>query len=143
MCESREWNGMLPTLLSSFIFRRIISLSYSSYAIQQVEPNLFPMLGNWQREYTMEDILLQLKKEMSSPHNRKLTQPPEGVQIFFCSILRIFLIFVSTYPIASYLVNELILLVLYKRVCACCDNNSGNEEARVDPKGIVLRCCVM
>ena len=41
------------------------------------------MLANWQRECTMEDILMQLKKEMTSPQNRKLTQPPEGVSILF------------------------------------------------------------
>ncbi|KAB2624170.1 ubiquitin-conjugating enzyme E2 variant 1A-like [Pyrus ussuriensis x Pyrus communis] len=46
-----------------------------------VEPSLFPMLANWQREYTMEDILTQLKKEMMSPQNRKLAQPPEGLLI--------------------------------------------------------------
>ena len=45
----------------------------------QVEPGLFPMLANWQRECTMEDILTQLKKEMMAPQNRKLSQPPEGV----------------------------------------------------------------
>lgn len=39
------------------------------------------MLANWQREHTMEDILMQLKKEMMSPQNRKLTQPPEGLPI--------------------------------------------------------------
>ncbi|KAF9587053.1 hypothetical protein IFM89_039739 [Coptis chinensis] len=43
-----------------------------------VEPSQFPMLADWQRQYTMEDILTQLKKEMMSPQNRKLTQPPEG-----------------------------------------------------------------
>ncbi|GMY18232.1 ubiquitin-conjugating enzyme E2 variant 1B-like [Fagus crenata] len=42
-----------------------------------VEPSLFPMLANWQREHTMEDVLTQLKKEMMSPQNRKLAQPPE------------------------------------------------------------------
>lgn len=36
------------------------------------------MLADWQREYTMEDVLIQLKKEMMSPQNRKLTQPPDG-----------------------------------------------------------------
>lgn len=41
------------------------------------------MLANWQREYTMEDILMQLKKEMLSPQNRKLAQPPEGVLILY------------------------------------------------------------
>lgn len=44
----------------------------------QVEPKKFNMLANWQREYTMESILTQLKKEMAAPHNRKLVQPPEG-----------------------------------------------------------------
>ncbi|PUZ70181.1 hypothetical protein GQ55_2G206000 [Panicum hallii var. hallii] len=43
-----------------------------------VEPKKFSVLANWQREYTMEYILTQLKKEMASPHNRKLVQPPEG-----------------------------------------------------------------
>ncbi|XP_022990022.1 ubiquitin-conjugating enzyme E2 variant 1A-like isoform X3 [Cucurbita maxima] len=43
-----------------------------------VEPSLFPMLSNWQREHTMEDILMQLKKEMTSPQNRRLSQPSEG-----------------------------------------------------------------
>ncbi|RLN16988.1 ubiquitin-conjugating enzyme E2 variant 1D-like [Panicum miliaceum] len=43
-----------------------------------VEPSLFPMLGNWQREHTMEDILTSLKREMSTPQNRRLHQPQEG-----------------------------------------------------------------
>ncbi|KAJ6721306.1 UBIQUITIN-CONJUGATING ENZYME E2 VARIANT 1B [Salix viminalis] len=61
-----------------------------------VEPSLFPMLANWKREHTMEDILTQLKKEMTASHNRKLAQPPEG-----------------------------------------------NEEARLDQKGLVLKCCIL
>ncbi|CAL5430606.1 unnamed protein product [Camellia sinensis] len=61
-----------------------------------VEPSVFPMLANWQGEYTMEDMLLQLKKEMTSPQNRKLSQPTEG-----------------------------------------------NEEARIDQKGLVMRCCIL
>ncbi|PKA53555.1 Ubiquitin-conjugating enzyme E2 variant 1B [Apostasia shenzhenica] len=43
-----------------------------------VEPSLFPMLATWRREYTMEDILMALKKEMASPQNRKLQQPIDG-----------------------------------------------------------------
>ncbi|MBA0648682.1 hypothetical protein Goklo_016363 [Gossypium klotzschianum] len=48
------------------------------------------------REYTMEDILTQLKKEMMSPQNRRMAQPPEG-----------------------------------------------NEEARLDQKGLVVKCCIV
>ncbi|KAF3786864.1 Ubiquitin-conjugating enzyme E2 variant 1B [Nymphaea thermarum] len=43
-----------------------------------VDPNQFTVLGNWQRECTMEDILIHLKKEMTLPQNRKLLQPIEG-----------------------------------------------------------------
>jgi ubiquitin-conjugating enzyme E2 variant len=46
--------------------------------LHQVESKKFHMLANWQREYTMENILTQLKKEMAAPHSRKLVQPPEG-----------------------------------------------------------------
>ncbi|RLM75010.1 ubiquitin-conjugating enzyme E2 variant 1C-like [Panicum miliaceum] len=48
-----------------------------------VEGKKLQMLSNWQREYTMEHILTQLKKEMAAPHNRKLVPPPEGT--FFCA----------------------------------------------------------
>nr|GFB02374.1 ubiquitin-conjugating enzyme E2 variant 1C [Tanacetum cinerariifolium] len=44
----------------------------------KVDAKKFGILANWQREYTMEDILTQLKKEMAAAHNRKLVQPPEG-----------------------------------------------------------------
>lgn len=44
----------------------------------QVEPKKFGILANWQRRFTMEDILVELKREMAAPHNRKLPQPPEG-----------------------------------------------------------------
>jgi len=37
------------------------------------------MLGNWQREHTMEDILVSLKRVMSTPQNRRLYQPHEGI----------------------------------------------------------------
>lgn len=49
-----------------------------SFCLVQVEAKKFGTLANWQREYTMEDTLTQLKKEMAAPHNRKLVQPPEG-----------------------------------------------------------------
>ncbi|CAN6557303.1 unnamed protein product [Malus baccata var. baccata] len=43
-----------------------------------VEAKKFGILANWQREFTMENILIQLKKEMAASYNRKLAQPPEG-----------------------------------------------------------------
>ncbi|CEM11425.1 unnamed protein product [Vitrella brassicaformis CCMP3155] len=35
-------------------------------------------LQNWNRNYTMETILENLRREMVSPQNRRLPQPPEG-----------------------------------------------------------------
>ncbi|TPX51719.1 hypothetical protein SeLEV6574_g00097 [Synchytrium endobioticum] len=37
-----------------------------------------PCLDNWKRTYTMETILSELRREMGSPQNKKLSQPPEG-----------------------------------------------------------------
>lgn len=71
-------------------------MSCVNYETGVVEPSHFPMLTDWKRENTMEDILMQLKKEMTSPQNRKLAQPSDG-----------------------------------------------NEEGRVDQKGLVVKCCIM
>ncbi|KAK9935442.1 hypothetical protein M0R45_022545 [Rubus argutus] len=59
-------------------FQTRINMTCVNHETGVVEPSLFPMLANWQREHTMEDILTQLKKDMMSPQNRKLAQPPEG-----------------------------------------------------------------
>ncbi|KAG4991386.1 hypothetical protein JHK87_024843 [Glycine soja] len=60
-------------------FQTRINMTCVNQETGAVEPHLFPMLANWKREHTMEDVLIQLKREMMSPQNRKLTQPPEGV----------------------------------------------------------------
>ena len=44
----------------------------------QVDPRHFHILGNWQSKYTIETILVELRREMAGHHNRKLPQPPEG-----------------------------------------------------------------
>lgn len=38
----------------------------------------FDTLSNWKRSYSMETVLLELRKSMASPANKKLSQPPEG-----------------------------------------------------------------
>eukprot|EP00887_Chlorella_sp_A99_P002573 scaffold6.g2573.t1 len=38
----------------------------------------FQLLGRWNRGYTMESVLTELRREMAAAHNRKLLQPPEG-----------------------------------------------------------------
>mmetsp|Transcript_45653 Transcript_45653/g.145387 ORF Transcript_45653/g.145387 Transcript_45653/m.145387 type:complete len:146 (-) Transcript_45653:16-453(-) len=43
-----------------------------------VDPRNFHILNNWNRNYTIEMVLTELRREMASPHNRKLAQPAEG-----------------------------------------------------------------
>ncbi|URE22454.1 Ubiquitin-conjugating enzyme [Musa troglodytarum] len=67
-----------PDKPPSVRFHSRINLTCVSHETGVVEAKRFDKLTNWQREYTIEDILSQLKKEMAAPHNRKLVQPPEG-----------------------------------------------------------------
>ncbi|THG12116.1 hypothetical protein TEA_027208 [Camellia sinensis var. sinensis] len=66
-----------PEKPPSVRFHSRINMTCVNHETGVVEPKKFGILANWQREYTMEDILTQLKKEMAAPHNRKLVQPPE------------------------------------------------------------------
>ncbi|RVW86668.1 Ubiquitin-conjugating enzyme E2 variant 1C [Vitis vinifera] len=67
-----------PEKPPSVRFHSRINMICVNHETGVVEAKKFGMLANWQREFTMEDILTQLKKEMAAPHNRKLVQPPEG-----------------------------------------------------------------
>ncbi|KAH7856008.1 hypothetical protein Vadar_031551 [Vaccinium darrowii] len=66
-----------PEKPPSVRFHSRINMTCVNHETGVVEPKKFGILANWQREYTMEDILTQLKKEMAAAHNRKLVQPPE------------------------------------------------------------------
>ncbi|KAJ1306530.1 hypothetical protein OPQ81_007531 [Rhizoctonia solani] len=44
----------------------------------KVDPTKLAVLTNWIRENTLETILVQIRREMAAPNNRKLPQPPEG-----------------------------------------------------------------
>lgn len=43
-----------------------------------VNVDKFDTLKSWKRSYSMETVLLELRKSMASPANKKLSQPPEG-----------------------------------------------------------------
>lgn len=55
-----------------------IMLNTCSILQGNVMPGRFEMLRNWNREYTIEAVLLELRREMASSSNRRLTQPPEN-----------------------------------------------------------------
>ncbi|QKX55806.1 uncharacterized protein TRUGW13939_02904 [Talaromyces rugulosus] len=44
----------------------------------KVDLGKLPTLATWKRDYTMETILLELRRFMALPQHKKLSQPPEG-----------------------------------------------------------------
>ena len=44
----------------------------------KVDPSRLPCLAGWKREYTMETILIELRRYMALPQHKKLPQPAEG-----------------------------------------------------------------
>lgn len=59
-------------------FRSKINLGCVDPRDGRVDPSRFPVLLQWRREYTLETVLTELRREMASPANKKLPQPPEG-----------------------------------------------------------------
>lgn len=44
----------------------------------QVDLTKLPSLSTWKRDFTMETILIEIRRFMAAPSNKKLPQPPEG-----------------------------------------------------------------
>ncbi|KAG2329178.1 hypothetical protein Bca52824_000358 [Brassica carinata] len=68
----RSWTGTIigphnkpPTVR----FHSRVNMTCVNHETRVVDPKKFGLLANWQREYTMENILTQMKKEMAASHN--------------------------------------------------------------------------
>lgn len=59
-------------------FRSRINITCIDPRDGRVDPTKFHVLGNWRREYSLETVLTELRRELASSANRKLPQPPEG-----------------------------------------------------------------
>lgn len=44
----------------------------------QVDLLKLPSISVWKREFTMETILIEIRRYMAAPANKKLPQPAEG-----------------------------------------------------------------
>jgi len=44
----------------------------------KVDPSKLTCLSQWQRNFTIETVLVELRRSMGSQANKKLPQPPEG-----------------------------------------------------------------
>eukprot|EP01039_Chlorochromonas_danica_P013155 gene13155-15182_t len=69
----RDYPDVAPTV--RFVSR--INLSSVNQSNGLVEPSL-PALINWNRNCTIESVLVGLKNMMTTPQNRRLPQPEEG-----------------------------------------------------------------
>lgn len=76
-----EWCGEFAQDSLAFLIN-VILLVFMAQAIHvvlaQVDARHFHVLSNWNSKYQIETILVELRREMASHHNRKLPQPPEG-----------------------------------------------------------------
>ncbi|KAK8843999.1 hypothetical protein IAR55_006792 [Kwoniella newhampshirensis] len=43
-----------------------------------VDFSRIPSISAWRRDFTLETVLVELRRDMASPANRKTAQPPEG-----------------------------------------------------------------
>jgi ubiquitin-conjugating enzyme E2 variant len=57
-----------------------VNLNCVSRGTGSVDAQRCGVLRNWSRNYGIETILLELRKEMASSHNRRLPQPAEGLR---------------------------------------------------------------
>lgn len=67
-----------PQKPPSVRFESRINLPCVDQRTGEVAAAKFATLGNWKDSYSLEILLLDLRKEMAAPANRKLVQPPEG-----------------------------------------------------------------
>jgi ubiquitin-conjugating enzyme E2 variant len=59
-------------------FRSKINMACVDQRDGRVDASKFAALSQWRRQYTLETVLTELRRDMASSSNRKLPQPPEG-----------------------------------------------------------------
>jgi len=55
-----------------------VNLPFVSPTDGKVDLKKLPVLADWNASKSLETILVEIRREMASPSNRKLSQPPEG-----------------------------------------------------------------
>jgi len=63
-----------PTL--QFVSR--VNLPFVNQTDGKVDPGKITVLSSWNRNNSLETVLVEIRREMASPGNRKLPQPVEG-----------------------------------------------------------------
>ncbi|KAF8479605.1 UBC-like protein, partial [Russula ochroleuca] len=55
-----------------------VNLPFVSQTDGKVDRSKLPVLASWNRNNSIETVLVEIRREMASFSNRKLPQPPEG-----------------------------------------------------------------
>ncbi|TFK39622.1 ubiquitin-conjugating enzyme/RWD-like protein [Crucibulum laeve] len=55
-----------------------VNLPFVNQTNGKVDSSKLPVLHNWNRNLSIENVLVEIRKEMASMNNRKLPQPAEG-----------------------------------------------------------------
>ncbi|KAG0053795.1 E2 ubiquitin-conjugating protein mms2 [Gryganskiella cystojenkinii] len=67
-----------PDLPPTVSFLSRINLPCVNQTNGRVDPSKLACLSNWKRDYSLQTVLTELRREMASPNNKKLPQPQEG-----------------------------------------------------------------
>ncbi|ORY69432.1 UBC-like protein [Leucosporidium creatinivorum] len=67
-----------PDQPPSITFLTRINLPCVHPTTGKVDPSKLPVLSAWKHNYTLETVLVELRRDMATPTNRKLPQPVEG-----------------------------------------------------------------
>eukprot|EP01112_Ceratiomyxa_fruticulosa_P001549 TRINITY_DN11729_c0_g1_i1.p1 TRINITY_DN11729_c0_g1~~TRINITY_DN11729_c0_g1_i1.p1 ORF type:complete len:139 (+),score=18.34 TRINITY_DN11729_c0_g1_i1:175-591(+) len=70
----KDYPARAPTIR----FTSKVNMTCVDQANGTIDPKNFPILINWNPKYTIETVLTEIRREMASPANKKLPQPPEG-----------------------------------------------------------------
>jgi len=55
-----------------------VNLPFVNQTTGKVDPTRLPVLSTWTRSASLETVLVDIRREMASPVNKKLPQPAEG-----------------------------------------------------------------
>ncbi|XP_002994348.2 ubiquitin-conjugating enzyme E2 variant 1C [Selaginella moellendorffii] len=66
-----------PSKPPSVKFQSRINMTCVNQETGLIDSKNFAMLADWKPDFTMEDVLTQLRKEMAASHNKRLPQPAE------------------------------------------------------------------
>ncbi|KAL4066095.1 ubiquitin-conjugating enzyme/RWD-like protein [Scleroderma yunnanense] len=67
-----------PDVPPAVRFLSRVNLPFVNQTNGKVDPAKLSVLANWNRENSIETVLVSIRREMASFNNRKLPQPPEG-----------------------------------------------------------------